>query len=141
MPPKRKRRDNNNNDEDAQQPARKRDTNFATLKPRIRHISEQTIKSKWTTLPESTQGKIKELFLSVELPVITRQRDEKKRTEVQSALATVRKKYVTWSIPDLSIDLFGADSCKVWENVSRACPFRQIRVTGALIMNLHCMQM
>ncbi|EEQ31445.1 conserved hypothetical protein [Microsporum canis CBS 113480] len=64
---------------------------FAALQPRIRHINEETIKSKWTTLPDSTQEKVKQLFLSVELPVITRNRDEKKRVEAQSALATVRK--------------------------------------------------
>ncbi|KAF3482808.1 uncharacterized protein GIQ15_02132 [Arthroderma uncinatum] len=64
---------------------------FAALKPRIRHINEETIKSKWTTLSDSTQEKVKQLFLSVELPVITRHRDEKKRVEAQSALATVRK--------------------------------------------------
>lgn len=103
MPPKRKRRDSNTED-DAQQPNRKRDASFATLKPRIRHVSEQTIKSKWTTLPDSTQEKIKELFLSVELPVITRQRDEKKRNEAQSALATVRKKYVNNPVSNLSLD-------------------------------------
>lgn len=34
---------------------------------------------------------MKLLFQSVELPVITRNRDEKKRVEAQSALATVRK--------------------------------------------------
>jgi kinetochore protein Fta7 len=67
---------------------------FAMLKPRIRHIAEHTIKTKWVTLPESAQNKVDELFHSIERPVITRHRDEKKRIEVQTALAAVRRKYV-----------------------------------------------
>ena len=67
---------------------------FAMLKPRIRHIAEHTIKTKWITLPESAQKKVDELFHAVERPVITRHRDERKRIEVQTALATVRRRYV-----------------------------------------------
>ncbi|EZF15949.1 hypothetical protein H112_05886 [Trichophyton rubrum D6] len=92
MPPKRRQADSH---EPASPPAntKRRKPNNApfALKPRIRHINEETIKSKWTTLPDSTQEKVKLLFQSVELPVITRNRDEKKRVEAQSALATVRK--------------------------------------------------
>lgn len=67
---------------------------FAMLKPRIRHIAEHTIKTKWITLPESAQNKVNELFHSVERPIISRYRDERKRIEVQTALAVVRRKYV-----------------------------------------------
>ena len=67
---------------------------FAMLKPRIRHIAEHTVKTKWVTLPESAQRKVDELFHSIERPVITSHRDERKRIEAQSALATVRRKYV-----------------------------------------------
>lgn len=92
MPPKRRQADSH---EPASPPAntkRSKPNNAPfTLKPRIRHINEETIKSKWTTLPDSTQEKVKLLFQSVELPVITRNRDEKKRVEAQSALVTVRK--------------------------------------------------
>ena len=62
------------------------------LKPRVRNISENTIKAKWTTLPDSLQDRVNELFRAVELPVITRNRDERKRIEAQAALAAVKKK-------------------------------------------------
>ena len=96
MPPKRKHRvpqeDHDASDSDASgrdEPPSKR---FAMLKPRTRNISENTIKSKWTTLPDSVQDRINELFRAVELPVITRNRDERKRIESQTALAAVKKK-------------------------------------------------
>ncbi|KAM5447457.1 hypothetical protein MaudCBS49596_005968 [Microsporum audouinii] len=93
MPAKRKQADSNEPASPAKAKRSKPNNHppFAALQPRIRHINEETIKSKWTTLPDSTQEKVKQLFLSVELPVITRNRDEKKRVEAQSALATVRK--------------------------------------------------
>ncbi|KAK2742814.1 hypothetical protein FQN57_005105 [Myotisia sp. PD_48] len=97
MPPKRKRQrdtetiENDTPQSDKQGEHHAKKPKFAMLMSRTRHIDEQTIKSKWTTLSESAQDKVKELFLSVELPVITRHRDEKKRIEAQSALETVRK--------------------------------------------------
>ncbi|KAK2873746.1 hypothetical protein FQN49_002109 [Arthroderma sp. PD_2] len=96
MPRKRKHATEADTNEPASPPAKAKRSKpnnppFTALKPRIRHINEETIKSKWTTLPDTTQEKVKQLFLSVELPVITRHRDEKKRVEAQSALATVRK--------------------------------------------------
>ena len=95
MPPKRKHRtndteeDNHDDDDDNDQRDSKR---FAMLKPRVRRIAEHTIKSKWTTLPSSAQDRVQELFRSVELPVLTRHRDERKRIEAQNALAAVKKK-------------------------------------------------
>ncbi|EEH23011.1 hypothetical protein PABG_05222 [Paracoccidioides brasiliensis Pb03] len=90
MPPKRKQRadDGDGADEQQEEHARKR---FAILKPRIRHISERRIKTKWTTLPDSVQEKIKDLFQSIERPVITRHRDERKRIDAQAAVVAVRK--------------------------------------------------
>ena len=67
---------------------------YAKLRPRVRHIAEHTIKTKWTTLPESTQEKVKELFCAIERPVISKHRDERMRIEAQVAVAAVRKKYV-----------------------------------------------
>ncbi|EFQ99331.1 hypothetical protein MGYG_02344 [Nannizzia gypsea CBS 118893] len=93
MPPKRKQVESHEPASPTANTKRSKPNNSApfALKARIRHINEETIKSKWTTLPNSTQEKVKQLFQSVELPVITRNRDEKKRVEAQSALATVRK--------------------------------------------------
>lgn len=91
MPPKRKQANSHEpTSPENTKRSKNNDAPFA-LKLRIRHINEETIKSKWTTLPDSTQEKVKQLFQSVELPVITRNRDERKRVEAQSALATVRK--------------------------------------------------
>ncbi|OJD17224.1 hypothetical protein AJ78_02661 [Emergomyces pasteurianus Ep9510] len=87
MPPKRKQR-SDEADELGEEHNRKR---FAILKPRTRHIAERTIKTKWTTLPDSVQEKVKELFRSIERPVITRHRDERKRIEAQTAVLAVRK--------------------------------------------------
>lgn len=87
MPPKRKRSDDADEDRD-------NDSNkqYAYLKPRVRHISERTIKSKWTTLPEPVQQKVLEMFQSLERPVIVRQRDERKRIEAQTAVAALVRK-------------------------------------------------
>lgn len=85
MPPKRKRSgdgDAGNSENDS----RKR---YAYLKPSVRRIPEKTIKTKWTTLPEPVQDKVRDLFHSLERPVIVRQQNEKKRIEAQSALRAV----------------------------------------------------
>lgn len=98
MPPKRKLRDDSPSDgsdgSDDNGPAATSNKRVARLVPRTRHISERVVKSKWTTLPEPVQDRVKELFRLTELPVLTRQMNEKKRIEAQSALSTVRKKYV-----------------------------------------------
>lgn len=91
MPPKRKER----TDGSAEGREIKK---YARLTPHVRHIAENTIKSKWTTLPDSVQDKVKDIFQSIERPVITRHRDERKRIEAQSALSAVRKKYAVCSI-------------------------------------------
>jgi hypothetical protein len=72
---------------------------YAYLESHTRHIAERTIKSKWTTLPEPAQEKVKELFRSLERPVIVRQRDEKRRMEAQTAVAAVVKKYISLRTP------------------------------------------
>lgn len=71
---------------------------FAYLKPRVRYVAERTIKSKWSTLPEPVQEKVREMFRLLERPVIVRQRDERKRIEAQAAVAAVVKKYVHFHI-------------------------------------------
>ncbi|KAJ5702999.1 CENP-A-nucleosome distal centromere subunit CENP-Q [Penicillium malachiteum] len=82
MPSKRK----HSGDEDGKNDAPKR---FAYLKPQIRRVPEKTIKSKWTTLPEPVQDKVREMFHALERPVVMRQPNEKKRIEAQSAVQAV----------------------------------------------------
>lgn len=92
MPPKRKR-SNDADGQDGQDSTRNKQ--FAYLKPRVRQVPEKTIRSKWTTLPEPTQEQIRDMFKSLERPVIVRQRNERKRIEAQTAVQVVIRKYYT----------------------------------------------
>ncbi|KAF9893724.1 hypothetical protein FE257_009894 [Aspergillus nanangensis] len=86
MPPKRKRpRDGQDQEDDV------RDKRFSYLKPQVRQISERTIKSKWSTLPEPVQDKVRDMFRALERPVIVRQQNERKRIEAQAAVQAVVK--------------------------------------------------
>ncbi|KAL3439370.1 CENP-Q, a CENPA-CAD centromere complex subunit-domain-containing protein [Aspergillus tetrazonus] len=69
----------------------RRKRSYAYLKPQVRHISERTIKSKWSTLPEPTQDKIRDMLQALERPVIVRQQNERKRYEAQAAVQAVVK--------------------------------------------------
>lgn len=91
MPPKRKR----SSESDAHDNAA-RNKRFAYLKPQVRQVSERTIKSKWTTLPESVQDRIRDMFRALERPVIVRQQNERKRIEAQAAVQAVVRKYVDY---------------------------------------------
>ncbi len=90
MPPKRKR----SGDDEKSNPENGSRKSYAYLKPSVRRIPEKTIKTKWTTLPEPVQDKVRDLFQSLERPVIVRQQNERKRIEAQSALRAVVHKYV-----------------------------------------------
>ncbi|KAL2872742.1 uncharacterized protein BJX67DRAFT_340252 [Aspergillus lucknowensis] len=87
MPPKRKRSDATR-DQDANN---RRKKPYAYLKPQVRHISERTVKSKWSTLPQPAQDKIRDMFRALERPVIVRQQNERKRSETQAAVQAVVK--------------------------------------------------
>ncbi|KAH1533044.1 hypothetical protein KXX18_004943 [Aspergillus fumigatus] len=84
MPPKRKRSTESDVHDDAA-----RNKRFAYLKPQVRQVSERTIKSKWTTLPEPVQDKVRDMFRALERPVIVRQPNERKRIEAQAAVQAV----------------------------------------------------
>ncbi|KAE8378355.1 CENP-Q, a CENPA-CAD centromere complex subunit-domain-containing protein [Aspergillus bertholletiae] len=86
MPPKRKSSGDGHDQED--EARRKR---FAYLKPQVRRVSERTIKSKWSTLPEPMQEKVRDMFRALERPVIVRQQNERKRIEAQAAVQAVVK--------------------------------------------------
>lgn len=99
MPPKRKHSDDSD--------TRNNNKRFAYLKPHVRHIPERTIKSKWTTLPEPVQDKVRDMFRSLERPVIVRHQNERKRIEAQAAVQAVVKKYALH--PLLFISCFKLD--------------------------------
>lgn len=87
MPPKRKRTTENEDSENSSK-------RYAHLKPQVRRVPEKTIKTKWTTLPEPVQEKVRELFHALERPVIMRNKNEQKRIEAQNAVQAVVRKYV-----------------------------------------------
>ncbi|KAJ5881488.1 CENP-A-nucleosome distal centromere subunit CENP-Q [Penicillium soppii] len=74
-------------------PKRKHDDaqeeSYAYLKPQVRRVPEKTIKSKWTPLPEPVQEKVRDIFHSLERPVIVRNQNERKRIEAQGAVQAV----------------------------------------------------
>ncbi|KAA8650746.1 uncharacterized protein ATNIH1004_003435 [Aspergillus tanneri] len=85
MPSKRKYSSSERNDDNV---SNKR---FAYLKPHVRHVSERTIKSKWSTLPEPAQDKVRDMFRALERPVIVQHQNERKRIEAQAAVQAVVK--------------------------------------------------
>jgi kinetochore protein Fta7 len=87
MPPKRK------NTSDGPDQGHTRKKRYAYLQPHVRRISERTIKTKWSTLPEPMQDKVRDMFRALERPVIVRQQNERKRIEAQAAVQAVVKKY------------------------------------------------
>lgn len=108
MPPKRKRTgdgDSQNDDNgnknahtsttnNHKRNSNARDKRYAYLKPHVRQVPERTIKSKWSTLPEPVQDKVRDMFRALERPVIVRHQNERKRIEAQAAVQAVVKKYV-----------------------------------------------
>lgn len=87
MPPKRKRADGEDD-------ATNRSKRSAQLQSQVRRVPEKTIKDKWTTLPEPVQEKVRDLFHSLERPVVMRNKNDAKRLEAQSAVQAVMRKYV-----------------------------------------------
>ncbi|OJJ47127.1 hypothetical protein ASPZODRAFT_132074 [Penicilliopsis zonata CBS 506.65] len=85
MPPKRKRAEQPQD----QSPDTSSSKRFAFLKPQVRNVPERTIKSKWTTLPEPAQEKVRDIFRTLERPVIVRHGNERKRIEAQAAVQAV----------------------------------------------------
>ncbi|OGE53899.1 hypothetical protein PENARI_c007G00802 [Penicillium arizonense] len=79
MPPKRKHSDDEEHDS----------KRYAYLKPHVRRVPERTIKSKWITLPEPVQERVRDMFHSLERPVIMRSQNERKRIEAQGAVQAV----------------------------------------------------
>ncbi|TPR09212.1 hypothetical protein CAN33_008055 [Aspergillus niger] len=86
MPPKRKHSSNG-----PEQRSEARNKPYAYLKPQVRQVSERTIKSKWSTLPEPVQDRVRDMFRALERPVIVRQQNEGKRIEAQAAVQAVVK--------------------------------------------------
>ncbi|PLB39507.1 uncharacterized protein BDW47DRAFT_103156 [Aspergillus candidus] len=110
MPPKRKHAD----DSDTRNDTNTNNKRFAYLKPHVRHIPERTIKSKWTTLPEPVQDKVRDMFRSLERPVIVRNQNERKRIEAQAAVQAVVKN-LGKRLPRMPFPPVTKDSCFEFE--------------------------
>lgn len=106
MPPKRKRTSDGDSQNDHgnknthtntttnnKRNSNARDKRYAYLKPHVRQVPERTIKSKWSTLPDPVQDKVRDMFRALERPVIVRHQNERKRIEAQAAVQAVVKKY------------------------------------------------
>ena len=72
----------------------KRTKKQPALKPRVKHISQTTIRSKWTGLSEVAQTRVANLFRSVELPVLARCISEQKKIEAQVTLRSLSRTLV-----------------------------------------------
>lgn len=62
---------------------------YAALKARVRHVPSEVVASKWEVLSEPSQSRLLDLFKAVQRPVLASHHDEKRRSEIQSALAPV----------------------------------------------------
>lgn len=59
------------------------------LKPRVKHVSQDIIRSKWTILDGDAQAEIEELLRSVELPVLANYSSEQGKIRAQAALRSI----------------------------------------------------
>ena len=67
---------------------------YATLQPRTLNVTQSTIRKKWTTLPDNSQLRVKQLLRSIELSV---QKDSRAGHEVQLIINDIANMYVTLS--------------------------------------------
>jgi hypothetical protein len=84
---------------------------FAHLSPRVRHVSQSTIRKKWKPLPQSSQDRVRAILLSLKTkratciripPVGTRGKPRTKKTknevmdeDYERAVEDVTEKYVS----------------------------------------------
>ncbi|KAI9677696.1 MAG: hypothetical protein M1829_002468 [Trizodia sp. TS-e1964] len=65
---------------------------FAMLEPQIKRVRKDVLMTKWSTLGEAPKQAVKELWKSIERPVVNVSRDEKKRTEAAAVVGGIRRK-------------------------------------------------
>ena len=56
---------------------------------RVKHVSQEVIRSKWAVLGEDTRAQVEELLRSVELPVLAHYSSEQGKIEAQLALRSI----------------------------------------------------
>ncbi|KAL9138058.1 MAG: hypothetical protein Q9175_000711 [Cornicularia normoerica] len=60
-----------------------------SLKSRVKHVSQDIIRSKWTVLDGDAQAKVEELFRSIELPVLANYSSKQRKIEAHVALGAI----------------------------------------------------
>ncbi|KAL9074265.1 MAG: hypothetical protein Q9161_002459 [Pseudevernia consocians] len=61
----------------------------ASLKSRVKHVSQDIIRSRWTVLGGDAQSKVEELLRSIELPVLSTYSSEQRKIEAQVVLRSI----------------------------------------------------
>lgn len=112
----------------------------SSLQPRLKHISQATIQSKWKVLDAPTQAKVESLFQSVGLPVLARHTKQTGKVEAQDAIALVTrslcKRLPKMPFPQTTREgHFDYDEL-VKSNVSR-CLQSKYGSTPGLVLNLY----
>jgi len=81
---------------------------FAVLKPRLRHVPQEVIRSRWDVVPQSVHARIRELLKMIEQPVITTgQPNGRMGTAAQVAVTSVLRTWVTRVLaPQVSLIVF-----------------------------------
>ena len=60
-----------------------------SLKSRVKHVSQDIIRSKWTVLDGDAQAKVEELFRSIELPVLANYSSKQRKIKAHIALGAI----------------------------------------------------
>lgn len=71
-----------------------RSTTFAILKPRLRYVPQEVVRSRWDVVPQSVHDRIRELLKLIEMPVIMSQGDGRMGVAAQVAVASVLRTWV-----------------------------------------------
>ncbi|KAI9844561.1 MAG: hypothetical protein M1837_005520 [Sclerophora amabilis] len=89
---KRKAHDAGLGDPDSSYASKRR---FSTLRPRIKRLSQDVIKTKWGRPPPSIQHRIRDLFKAAETPIITSVKDDRREVEAQTTLNSLLQRLNT----------------------------------------------
>jgi kinetochore protein Fta7 len=65
---------------------------FPQLEPRTVRIPRSQISTKWNVLPDSSHAQLRDIFRSVERPVVMKFRDERKRVQAEAAIGSLVKR-------------------------------------------------
>ncbi|KAF7952886.1 hypothetical protein EAE96_006109 [Botrytis aclada] len=103
-----KRKESNNDEQQPQQQSKRRrveDTqdnrteekqpespSYQHLAAVTRHVTHETIKTKWEPLPPECLDKISDLLIDVQRPVVLQIRDERKKTQASTAIQMISRR-------------------------------------------------